>query len=53
MNHKCLRCGYEWKTLNENPKVCPKCKSYYWKLLSSRPKSLEDVPVHAKPATSE
>lgn len=28
---KCLRCGYEWISLVENPKVCPSCKSYKWK----------------------
>jgi len=27
----CLRCSYEWTPLTENPKVCPKCKSYHWK----------------------
>ena len=28
--NKCLRCGYVWKSYSENPKVCPRCKSYQW-----------------------
>lgn len=32
---KCLRCGYEWvprifKTKDEEPTICPRCKSPYW-----------------------
>ena len=28
----CERCGYKWIPRNkeENPRVCPKCKSPYW-----------------------
>lgn len=26
--HKCLRCGYEWESVNEFPKSCNRCKSY-------------------------
>jgi predicted nucleic acid-binding Zn-ribbon protein len=30
--HRCYRCGHEWRpnSLEELPKVCPKCKSPYW-----------------------
>ena len=29
--NKCLRCEYEWESrLERKPKVCPKCKSYFW-----------------------
>jgi len=29
---RCERCGHEWvpKSINKEPKVCPKCKSPYW-----------------------
>jgi len=28
---RCERCGHEWvKRGEEDPKVCPKCKSPYW-----------------------
>ena len=27
---KCLRCGHEWPSKQERPRVCPKCKSPYW-----------------------
>ncbi len=29
---KCLRCDYEWDSIKKGskPKVCPRCKSYYW-----------------------
>ena len=30
MKHKCKRCDYEWESLLERPKTCPRCKSYYW-----------------------
>lgn len=31
MNCKCKRCEYDWESLGDKkPKVCPKCKSYYW-----------------------
>jgi len=26
----CTRCRHEWPSKNENPTVCPKCKSPYW-----------------------
>lgn len=25
---KCKKCGYEWIAIVENPKICPRCKSY-------------------------
>ena len=28
--HKCLRCGHEWPSKQEQPIRCPKCKSPYW-----------------------
>lgn len=27
---KCKKCGYEWIPRTDNPKVCSRCKSYYW-----------------------
>ncbi len=28
---KCLKCGYEWKSVID-PKSCPNCKRYDWKI---------------------
>lgn len=28
--HKCLRCGYEWLSRKEHPKVCARCRNPYW-----------------------
>lgn len=29
--YKCERCGHKWIPRNEeNPRVCPRCKSPYW-----------------------
>jgi len=28
--HKCLRCGQTWESLNPHPLRCGKCKSPYW-----------------------
>ena len=42
--YKCERCGHTWaprSKLNQNPKVCPKCKSPYWDL----PRRIIDDPV--------
>lgn len=30
MKKKCKKCNYEWESRIENPKVCPRCKSYNW-----------------------
>lgn len=27
---KCKRCAHEWQSRKENPKACPRCKSYFW-----------------------
>lgn len=26
----CFRCGHEWASKQDRPKVCPKCKNPYW-----------------------
>ena len=36
--NRCLRCRYEWIALVENPKICPRCKSYYWNKVRIRKK---------------
>ena len=32
MGYRCERCSHEWipRQLDEEPRVCPKCKSPYW-----------------------
>ena len=30
--HKCLRCGQTWESLNPHPLRCGKCKSPYWSI---------------------
>ena len=32
MELKCLKCGYEWKSVSGTgtPKQCPRCKRYDW-----------------------
>ena len=30
MKTNCLRCSWEWVPRVENPKKCPRCKSYLW-----------------------
>lgn len=32
--YKCERCGHIWvpRNYNNEPKVCPKCKSPYWNM---------------------
>lgn len=27
----CFNCGWNWKPRKENPKSCPRCKTYKWK----------------------
>ena len=29
--NKCIKCGNEWIPRIEDPKRCPKCKTYDWK----------------------
>jgi len=33
--YQCLRCGHKWvpRNANEEPTICPKCKSPYWNRL--------------------
>jgi predicted Zn-ribbon and HTH transcriptional regulator len=33
---KCKRCGFEWEPLVEDPRACPRCKSYEWKTEKAR-----------------
>ena len=28
--YSCLRCGHEWSSKQDRPRVCPKCKTPYW-----------------------
>ena len=35
---ECIRCGYKWTPMSENPSVCPKCKSYAWNIPRIRAK---------------
>jgi len=38
--YKCLRCGHVWVARgDEEPRVCPKCKSPYW----NKPRKLVKV----------
>jgi predicted Zn-ribbon and HTH transcriptional regulator len=30
MKKQCKKCGYEWESRIEEPKVCPYCKQYDW-----------------------
>lgn len=30
MKKQCKKCYYEWESRINNPKVCPRCKSYNW-----------------------
>lgn len=34
--HTCLRCGFVWRSLNERPGVCARCRSYRWETPSKR-----------------
>ena len=29
---KCNQCGFTWVARIENPRMCPKCKTYSWNL---------------------
>jgi predicted Zn-ribbon and HTH transcriptional regulator len=28
---RCLKCTYEWESVVDEPKVCPRCKSYFFR----------------------
>jgi len=30
---KCNQCGFSWVARLENPRMCPKCKSYSWNIM--------------------
>ena len=30
MKQRCLKCGYEWNSIIDNPKQCPFCKRMDW-----------------------
>ena len=30
--HTCQRCGMVWRSQNEAPRVCTRCKSYLWEI---------------------
>ena len=30
MKCKCKKCSYEWESIKDNPKCCPRCNSYSW-----------------------
>jgi predicted Zn-ribbon and HTH transcriptional regulator len=36
---RCERCGHEWvpRDIEQEPKVCPKCKSPYWNTPRRKP----------------
>jgi len=36
--NNCRKCNYSWSGWKKNPKTCPACKSYTWKIPSSRKK---------------
>jgi rubrerythrin len=35
---ECLRCTYKWIPITDNPKVCPRCKSFQWNMSRIRKK---------------
>ena len=39
MGYRCERCGHEWvsRTGDQDPRVCPKCKSPYWDKRRTQP----------------
>jgi len=42
--YKCYKCGYEWETIVEKPKSCPRCKirlDYVFKEKLDHPKEEE------------
>lgn len=37
---QCERCGHKWipRDIEQEPRVCPKCKSPYWNIPRRKPK---------------
>jgi len=33
---KCKKCDHEWTPREDNPRQCPKCKSYYWNIIVAK-----------------
>lgn len=44
----CLRCNYSWVPRTENPRRCPRCKSYQWRT-PKKHKSTEHIMVSETP----
>ena len=44
MGFKCDRCEHEWvpRTLETEPRVCPKCKSPYWNVPRKKANTYEE-----------
>jgi uncharacterized OB-fold protein len=44
MGYRCERCGHEWvpRESDQEPKVCPKCKSPYWSVPPKTEQPYED-----------
>lgn len=34
---RCYRCGYTWHPRSTRPRICPRCKSKYWRVPVIRP----------------
>jgi hypothetical protein len=46
--YRCERCAHEWvPRTDEEPRVCPKCKSPYWSRPRKGAKSAREGPRHA------
>jgi hypothetical protein len=39
----CLRCGKDWATRQERPRICPYCKNAYWDVPRIREKKSEYI----------
>ena len=37
----CKRCGWQWESMVDKPKVCPACKSYQWQNEKKRGKGIK------------
>lgn len=31
MKCKCKKCGFDWDSVVDSPRACPRCKSYDWR----------------------